>query len=97
MPNIHLCGFPSGEANVLKNEIDALMQDLGLGDDAVTTIWEVTVQSCDGKRTPRPYVAISSSSLTQMGAILGIFKKAQLGVDVECVTIDEFIPACDMK
>ncbi|MEK7542847.1 MAG: hypothetical protein AAB503_00885 [Patescibacteria group bacterium] len=96
MPNIMICGFPEVQANKLKVKICQVMMDLNLGSDAVTSIVNMRVVSCDGKETPMPYIRICSTDGLEIRNITDALKKAKVLVDVEWLVLNSFIPAAEM-
>jgi hypothetical protein len=96
MPNIQICGFGAIAADQLKRHIDKVMQEIGLGNDAITSIVEMNAESCDGKRTKMPYLRICSTNAREIKKIIGALKKAKIKEDVEWLVLDGFIPAAKM-
>ena len=98
MPNIHVY-TDSTTYEELKPKIDQVMQELGLGDDAVTTPHWHPAESCDGKRTPMPYIVVSSTNEQEITVIIVALKKANLRLDCERLPLPEngFIPAEKMS
>ena len=109
MPNIMMLGFPPEEYEQKKPIVDAAMQDLGLGSDAVTTWFArydyinrsgCLVTSCDGQRTNMPYIVVrSTSGLVEINSIIAALKARNIGVDCEKQPLPEdgFIEAKDMR
>lgn len=95
MPNIMLCGFQAPER--LRSDVVAVLDGLGLGSEAVTSIVPMRVESCDGKRTPSPYLRVCSTDADEVRRIVDALKKAGIGVDVEWLVLNGFIPASEMK
>jgi len=96
MPNIFICGF--GErAEEIKEIVDTIMQRLGLQDEAITSIVEMKTETCDGKRTPAPYLRVCSDNKIEIEIIIRALKRFQIGEDVEHLLLDGFIPAEEMK
>lgn len=96
MPNIQICGFPSETADDLKGKIDATAQELNLGGDAITSIIEMKAEYCDGKRTLGPYLRICSTDATEITNIIKALKEAKIGIDIEWLVLNGFIPASEM-
>ncbi len=101
MPNIHVCGFEwAVYDNYLKPLIDKVLQEIGLGNDTVTTFWPIpgcVVESCDGKRRKMPYITVSSTDSQEITKIIDALRKADIGVDCERMTLDGFTPDKDMR
>jgi len=100
MPNIEIYdgrGFLGGGEHPLKSRIDQIMQELGLGDDAITTIICCQPESCDGKKKPMPFVRVCCKDADEMEKIIKAFKEHKLGVDTEKLLLGGFIPADEMK
>lgn len=103
MPNIHVIGFTRSEYEErLKPLIDRVMQDLGLGSDAITTFWPSTdcqAESCDGARKPMPYIVVRADTLEAVNQIVDALKAADIMVDCEKSVLPEngFISAKDMR
>lgn len=95
MPNILICGFGK-RANGIKRFIDALMQELDLQDEAITSIITMRAESCDGKKESRPYLCVRGTNNRQIFPIIDKFKEVGLRLDLEWEVIGGFIPAEDM-
>lgn len=96
MPNIMICGFDHSRAEELKACIDAQMQALGLGGDAITSIVETVAEMCDGYRTSSPYLRICSTDTEEIKKIIRALQIIGCGVDVEWLVLDGFISGIDM-
>lgn len=83
MPNIGIHGWQDEEAQKLRGKIDECLQDIGLGEDAVTEIFLTDVQSCNGKKTRRPYIRLFSTEIKHIPAILTQFQNEDIHEDVE--------------
>ena len=92
MPNIEIYG----DAN-LKSHIDKIMQEIGLGDEAITTIINSRPESCDGNNKSMSFVRVCSSRGDHLHDILIAFREKKLGVDTETLLLSGFIPAEKMK
>jgi hypothetical protein len=97
MPNIQICGVSDPQrVEILKQNIDLAMLRLGLGGDAVTSIIPMAVESCDGKRTPMPYLRVCSTDADEIRRILDVMKRAGLAIDVEWFVLGGFVPASEL-
>ena len=96
MPNIQMVGYSQEAYSSLKLRIDAVMQSMGLGGDAVTTWIPALVETCDGERTPLPYLRVCSTNPEQIGKIINAFKLADIKEDCEGCLLTGFIPAAEM-
>lgn len=96
MPNIFICGF-GDEAEGLKRFVDDIMLDLGLQDDAITSIIETRPESCDGNRKSTPYIWVRSTKAGEIFLIIDALKEKGLRRDVEWDIIGGFIPAKKME
>lgn len=99
MPNIMMFGFELNEYKRTKSLIDKTMQELGLGNDAVTTHILSEVESCDGKCTCMPYVRVcSTGGKEEINMIIKALRKNNIRVDCEKLPLPEdgFIAAKDM-
>jgi len=81
----------------LKSRIDRILQELGLGHDAITTIIDCTPESCDGRKKPMPFIRVCCTDADEMEEIIKAFKERKLGVDTEKLLLGGFIPADEMK
>ncbi|MBT6690914.1 hypothetical protein HOB10_01095 [Candidatus Parcubacteria bacterium] len=109
MPNIMMIGFDGSEYEEKKAIIDATMQKLGLGDDAVTTHFGrnnvdsrigCLVTSCCGQRINSPYIVVrSTGGMKEIDMIIAALKANNIGVDCEKQSLPEngFIEANDMR
>ncbi|MBT7553629.1 hypothetical protein HN670_04120 [bacterium] len=99
MPNIHLY-VDQMTYHKLLPIIEAVMLNLGLQDDAVAT-WHGAISvpvSCDGNRTPMPYVEVTSTNPEEVERIIAELNDAKVKIDVEIPpTLLRFIPAEEMK
>ena len=95
MANIMICGFPPKKAEGLRTSIEVIMQDIGLGNEALTSIVDMETKSCDGTRSPKPYLRICSTDAEEQ-QITDALKKAGVKVDVEWMPLSNFIPADEM-
>lgn len=87
MPNIGIHGCkPIEFARGLKKRIDTCMQEIGLGSDAITEIYNTDAESCDGKKTRMPYLRIFSPEFTLVLKILTGFAKCKIYEDVEVIS-----------
>ncbi len=91
MPNITICGYESVRAEELKTSIDAVMIEMKLGDDAVTSIVAMKVESCDGKRSLKPYLLVRTTNEDEMHEIMLAFMDAGIREDMELDLIDRFV------
>ncbi len=98
MPNIMMFGFSPEQYRVKKKIIDAVMQKLGLGDDAVTTwIKDSLVISCDGQHKSMPYIRICCTDAGQGDYIRQCLQAANLDLDCEQLPIRRFFEAKTMR
>jgi len=96
MPNIFICGY--GErANDIKDTIDEVMQGIGLQDDAITSIVDMKAESCDGKRTPMPYLRICSTDVVEIFRIFKALEQNGVKEDIEFLVMSGFTPSFDMR
>ncbi len=96
MPNIMICGYEPHKAGELKGRIQSVMKALGLEEDAVTSIVQMEVESCDGLNTPVPYLRVCSTDEDQIQKIIRALKLAGLKEDLEYLVLTGFIPAKEM-
>jgi len=97
MPNIFICGYSKEKAENLKTVIDDTMEELGLQDDAITSVVETKPESCDRKRNPMPHLWARSTDKKEVFKIIKAFKRKNLKEDLEWDIIGGFIPADEMK
>jgi hypothetical protein len=90
MPNLMMFGYDEPSARRLKEKIDPVMQKLGFGEDAVTTIISATVEFCDGHCTPGPYIRVCSTASSAITRIIEALENAGVNEDVEWLIIDGF-------
>lgn len=88
MPNIEIHGFDEKEAEKLREDIFALFQGNSYFDDMVVTIYPNTVKNRD--RHDQPFVRLVKSSETQSQEM--IEQLHLLGIDVEYLRLEKFIP-----
>lgn len=96
MPNIMICGYKKDRADKLKQRIDIVMQKMDLAEDAITSIVTMRAESCDGKRTPMPYLQLCGTDRKELLRIIRAFKKNGIRADIEWSQIDGFVAAKDM-
>lgn len=92
-PDVNVTSFDFSEAFEVKHRVDQVMQQIGLGDDAVTTIIPSLVVTCDGSHKVSPYLRVCSTKSEQTKFVAEALEKAGLGIDIETLTIDDFIKA----
>lgn len=112
MPNIQICGFSihisfnpdcgwecafPGKPLEIRNEVEQVMQNMGLGNESVVEIIPTIVTSCDGKRMFMPYLRVCDSDKKQMKQIVKALKEANINMDVEELLLSGFTLAKDMK
>lgn len=97
MPDVWVCGFTDDVAESLKLKIDAVLQGLELGEDGITSIVSMRAESCDGKRTPKPYIRVCSTARGGALKIIIALKEADIAVDTEWLQLANFFPADKMK
>ena len=94
MPNIEIHGL-MGNTKELKIKIDKKMQEIGLGDDAITTIFNSKPESCDGLGDgigkQLPFLRIYASDKNELDKIINALKEMQLWLDVETLILNSFI------
>ncbi len=95
MPNIEICGYSTEEAATIQSRIESIMQEMGLGEDAVTSIIPMTVTSCDGKRSPKPFLRICSTDMNEINRILLKIAKGDLRADIETLVLTGFVSIAD--
>lgn len=84
VPNINFIGYSVEDYRKYKNRIDAVLQKMELGEDAVTTFLPGSlVESCDGKRTSMPYLKIFNSNPEQTEKIVVNMAVSGLFFDIE--------------
>lgn len=93
MPNIFICGYGTAEADYVKHIIDGAMKLIGLQDEAITSIVEMRPESCDYKKTSKPYLWIRSTKKKEIMAIIIALKAEGIKEDIEWDHIGGFIPA----
>ncbi len=94
MPNIFICGY--GErADAMKDTIDRLMREMNLQDDAITSTVDMKAESCDGKKTPRPYLRICSTDGVQIFKIISALKRRKVREEIEWLVMSGFISSAD--
>lgn len=87
MPNIGIHGLhPREFAQGLKNRIDICMQNIGLGGDVITEIYDTDVKSCDGKKVQMPYLRIFSTELEVIYKIITAFSENDIFKDIEVIS-----------
>lgn len=96
MPNIMICGFTPKRAEGLRTSIEIIMRNMSLGDEALTSIVDMEAKSCDGTRTPMPYLRICSTDEDEIQKIINTFKEEGIKVDVEWLVLNGFILANEM-
>ncbi len=111
MPNIEIHGFgmdtPHNKgwraiiigqgAFSIKEKIDEVMREIGLGANAITTIFPSIASTCDSINTPSPYIRISNTKPEETTKIIQALKKAQILMDTETLTLASFTPGDEMK
>jgi hypothetical protein len=90
MPNLMMFGYDEPSARRLKGKIDPIMQELGFGEDAVTTVISATVEFCDGHGTPSPYIRVCSTALDAITRIIEALEIAGINEDIEWLVVDGF-------
>ncbi|NQV00933.1 MAG: hypothetical protein HQ537_02345 [Parcubacteria group bacterium] len=96
MPNIFICGYKE-KADAMKNNIDWVINGIDLQDEAITSIAEIRPESCDGKKTPMPYLWIRSTDVAEIHRIINAFKKGKIIEYIEWDVVGGSIPAEKMK
>ncbi len=97
MPNIMICGFTPKGADEIRSRVDRAMQNIGLGDDAITSIINMETKSCNRARSPMPYVRIYTTDKGEIQRIIGAFKDLRIKVDIEWLVLNGFISADEME
>lgn len=103
MPNIMMFGFTDSDYRQKKNIIDKTMQELGLGNDAITTYFKnesCKAETCDGKRQYAPYIRVcSTGGQEEIDKIINALKKQNICVDCEKLILpsDGFLTAKQMQ
>lgn len=104
MPNFEIHGFYADEDLLqilpLKMFIDKTMEELGLTDDAITTVVKSSAKSCSDKKNSTPFIRIYSTNLAEIERIVDAFKKKRIGkhgVDIETLVLSRFVLAKEMK
>lgn len=97
MPNIeiHAKGFQVNAAMV-KMAIDAIMKEIGLEKEAITTIIDSTPESCESEPKLMPFIRVCASDVADIDKIVQAFKAKKLGIDVETLLLHSFIPRDEM-
>ncbi len=102
MPNIWICGFSEKENARIRELVNTAIEELGLSEDAITSIIEMKAEPCrpitpaSPTRT-QPYIRICSSGKEEIQNITRVLKKMRIGVDVEWLLLDGFLPASAME
>lgn len=96
MPNIEIFGYNQVAYEDLKIRIDQAMESIGLSQDAVTTWISAVVTSCDGKRTPMPFIRVNDTKLEEIDQIIVAFKQFGIKEDCETLWLEDFVPASEM-
>jgi len=96
MVNVYIRGYSVQRNRKLKFFIDKIMEKDGLHYEAVTTIEDAVVESCDGVCTRKPYLYVTSTKKDDISLILSTFGKYNLAEDVFWDIIGGFFPAKDM-
>ena len=102
MPNIEIHGFSYSsrgltQALALRSKVEKVMQEIGLGEDAITNVVPSLAVSCDGKRESLPFLRIVSDKRKNFKKIRLALRKAGIYIDVESLRLESFIPAPKSK
>lgn len=96
MPNIEIYGVD--KPGVLKSSIDKKMQEIGLGDEAITVIYShATPEACDGTGKVMPFLRLCVPDRDELNKVVDAIREMKLGLDVETLVLDSFIPSEKMK
>lgn len=85
MPNIEIRGYKEKNAELLKQKIDLCLQKIHLGETGITDMVQSKPESCNGNRTPMPYIRLFSSEIEYVPVILYGFQKSGIHEDVEVI------------
>lgn len=97
MPNIELHGYGE-KAEDLRQAIDKAMRGIGLQVEAITNTCNYSdPRSCNGKRTPMPFLRIYCSSGDKTTKILEALAKAGICEDTEIIRVEKFLIADEMR
>jgi hypothetical protein len=89
LPNILIVGF-GGEACTVRGEVEVVLHDLGVAEDAITTIVQAETQFCESKDSA-PYLVVRNTDGSKAEAMARELNK-RLNHDVEVEKIDWFFP-----
>lgn len=97
MANLKLWGYEAAEAAQLREEINAVMQRLGMGGTgAVVTVVPSIVEFCDGQHTKAPYVELGSTKPKEgevtISEMIEALRAAGINEDIEVVELAAFHP-----
>ena len=97
MPNIEMHGFSGDQAICKRDVIAAILESIGLDDDAVITVVPSTVTTADRKRRrPQPFIRICGTSQGEIDDIIAAMQTAGLQLDTEWLVLGGFIDAKNM-
>lgn len=105
MPNIEIYGKrklvnaikkDEIELNYLVNKIVKAMEKIGKKDDAVITMIEAVVIGCNHGKD-MPFIRVCSTDSQEIKTIVRALKEGKIGIDVETLVLDNFIPVDKMK
>ena len=96
MPNIMICGFPPKKAEGLREGIELTLRNIQLDNEGLTSIVDMETKSCDGTRSPMPYLRICSTDEDEIERIINALRNAGIKVDIEWLILDGFISADKM-
>ncbi len=98
MPNVMLYGFDKRfDLRRITGKIEAAVQSINLGEDAVITVVSSKVKFCDGRKTPAPFIRICSTDPEEIKRIIDKLKEIGVNTDVEWQVLNGFIPAIEMR
>ena len=90
MPNIMIVGFDL-EAVMIQKRVKRVLQEIGEGHDAITTVIEATTEFCT-KNDNAPYLIVRNTKKKRAKAIAEALNK-ELNLDVEWEVLGGFLEA----
>ena len=89
MPNICIIGLPKRETKKTRKRIETIVENLGFGADAITTIVPADTKGCNN--TPSaPYLVVRDTNITRAATIAKALNN-ELKLDVEYEEISGFL------
>lgn len=108
MPNIEIYGYSfigaafrqfkeMEEASSLREKIQDALKQAGWEKEVVVTSIDSTCLSCDEPPKKMPFLRVCSTDTAEIKRLIDTLKNAQIGVDVETLLLNSFVPADEMK